>query len=111
MATALKDRLLDPITTSKLGLAGNKGPEFENEGQMMTSRIQAFVGVPPTNTLLASQDLLTGRLSTQIPFYPYFKPASNPPVSFQPGYEGRIAPWGPYSRNYAGGKGPIEGRY
>ncbi len=38
MAIALKDRLLDPITTSVFGLAGNKGPEFENEGQMMTSR-------------------------------------------------------------------------
>lgn len=111
MATALKDRLLNPTTTSVLGLKGNKGPEFENEGQMMTSRIQAFVGVPPTNTLLTSEDLITGRLSTQIPLYPYYKPASNPPVSFQSGYEGRIPPYGPYSRNYAGGKGPIEGRY
>ena len=108
---ALKDRLLDPISTSVYGLAGNPGPEFENEGQMMTSDIQAFVGLPPTNTLLRSQDLISGRLSRQIPFYPYFKAPSNPPVSFPPGSEGRIAPWGPYSRNYAGGKGPIEGRY
>ena len=82
---ALKDRLLDPIQTSVYGLAGNKGPEFENEGLMMTSDIQAFVGVPPTNTLLASQDLISGRLSRQIPFYPYFKAPSNPPVSFPPG--------------------------
>ncbi len=106
MAIALKDRLLDPITTSVFGLAGNKGPEFENEGQMMTSNIQAFVGVPPTNTLLSSQDLISGRLSRQIPFYPYFKAPSNPPVSFPPGLEGRIAPWGPYKS-----KGPVEGRY
>lgn len=108
---ALKDRLLNPLTTSPFGLAGNKGPEFENEGQMMTSDIQAFVGLPPTNTLLRSQDLITGRLSRQIPLYPYFKTPSKPPLSFPDGFEGRFAPWGPYSRNYSGGKGPIEGRY
>jgi len=108
---ALKDRLLNPLTTSPFGLAGNKGPEFENEGQMMTSTIQAFVGLPPTNGLLTSQDLITGRLSRQIPLYPYFKTPSKPPVSFPDGFEGRYAPWGPYSRNYAGGVGPIEGRY
>jgi hypothetical protein len=108
---ALKDRLLDPISTSVFGLRGNPGPEFENEGQMFTSDIQAFTGLPPTNALVRSQDLISGRLSRQIPFYPYFKPASQPPVSFPSGLEGRIAPWGPYSRNYAGGKGPIEGRY
>lgn len=108
---ALKDRLLNPITTSPFGLKGNKGPEFENEGQMMTSTIQAFVGLPPTNTLLTSQDLITGRLSRQIPLYAYFKAASKPPVSFPDGFEGKFAPWGPYSRKYAGGVGPIEGRY
>lgn len=108
---ALKDRLLNPLTTSPFGLKGNKGPEFENEGQMMTSTIQAFVGVPPTNNLRVSQDLISGRLSRQIPLYPYFQPASKPPISFPDGFEGRFAPWGPYSRNYAGGVGPIEGRY
>jgi hypothetical protein len=108
---ALKDRLLNPATTSPYGLAGNKGPECENQGQMMTSDIQAFVGLPPTNTLLKSQDLISGRLSRQIPLYPYFKSPSTSPVSFPDGFEGRFAPWGPYSRNYAGGKGPIEGRY
>lgn len=103
---ALKDRLLDPLTTSPFGLAGQKGPEFENEGQMMTSDIQAFVGVPPSNTLLRSQDLISGRLSRQIPLYPYFKTPSTRPVSFEDGFEGRIAPWGPYKQ-----KGPVDGRY
>ena len=102
----LKDRLLNPIQTSTLGLAGNKGPEFESEGQLFTSDIQAFTGVPPTGRLLRSQDLISGRLSRQIPFYPYYKAASTPPVSFPSGFEGQPAPWGPYK-----GKGPIEGRY
>ena len=103
---ALKDRLLDRITTSAFGLAGNKGPEFESEGQLFTSDIQAFTGTPPTGRLLRSQDLISGRLSRQIPFYPYFKAASNPPVSFPDGFAGQPAPWGPYKS-----KGPIEGRY
>jgi hypothetical protein len=103
---SLKDRLLNPNQTSELGLSGEKGPEFENEGQMFTSDIQAFTGVPQTNTLLASQDLISGRLSRQIPLYPYFQRASKPPVSFPDGLEGRVAPWGPYK-----GKGPIDGRY
>jgi hypothetical protein len=38
--------------------------------------------------------------------YPYFQRASTIPVSFPSGYEGRVAPWGPYK-----GKGPIDGRY
>ena len=103
---ALKDRLLDPLTTSEFGLKGQKGLEFESEGQMFTSDIQAFVGTPPTQTLLRSQDLITGHLSRQIPFTSYFKPASKPPVSFPDGFEGRPAPWGPYKA-----KGPVEGRY
>jgi len=103
---SLKDRLLNPIQTSELGLSGNPGPEFENQGQMNTSTIQAFTGNPATNTLLASQDLISGRLSRQIPFYPYFQAASKPPVSFPNGFEGRVAPWGPYNA-----KGPIDGRY
>ena len=103
---ALKDRLLDPLATSEYGLKGQKGPEFEAEGQALTSTIQAFTGVPYTNTLLASQDLISGRLSRQIPFTPYFKPASKPQVSFPDGFEGRPAPWGPYKA-----KGPVEGRY
>jgi hypothetical protein len=103
---SLKDRLLNPIQTSELGLSGNPGPEFENQGQMRTSTIQAFTGDPQTGTLLASQDLISGRLSRQIPLYPYFQRASTIPVSFPSGYEGRVAPWGPYK-----GKGPIDGRY
>jgi len=106
MAISLRDRLLDPLTTSTLGLGGNKGLEFEAEGQMYTSTIQAFVGIPPTQDLRASQDLITGRLSRQIPFTPYYKAASKPPVSFPDGFEGKVAPWGPYRA-----KGPVEGRY
>jgi len=106
MAISLKDRLLEPLQTSAYGLGGNKGPEFESEGIAMTSDIQAFVGVPPSNTLLASQDLISGRLSRQIPFTPYFKAASKSPVSFPDGFEGKPAPWGPYKS-----KGPVEGRY
>lgn len=100
----LKDRLLDPGTTSQFGLAGNKGPEFEAESQRFTSDIQAFVGT--ANSLVKSQDLISGRMSRQIPFHPYFKPASTPPVSFPDGLEGKAAPWGPYKS-----KGPTEGRY
>lgn len=102
----LKDMLLEPLTTSAYGLAGQPGPEFETEGQIFTSDIQAFTGTPVSNTLVRSQDLISGRLSKQIPLYPYFKAASKPPVSFQDGFEGKPAPWGPYKS-----KGPIEGRY
>jgi len=108
---ALKDRLLDPISTSLYGLGGNPGPTFETAGGMMTSPIQAFTGLPPTNELKLSQDLISGRFSRQIPGYPYFKAPSKPPISFPDGGEGKFAPWGPYSRKYSGGKGPVEGRY
>ena len=48
---SLKDRLLNPNQTSLLGLSGNPGPEFENQGQMNTSEIHAFLGNPQTSTL------------------------------------------------------------
>ena len=102
----LQDRLLNPNKTSLLGLSGNPGPTFENQGQMNTSEIHAFLGNPQTGTLVRSQDLLSGRLSRQIPFNSYFKPASQPPVSFNDSYVGKVAPWGPYKS-----KGPIDGRY
>lgn len=103
---SLKDKLLNPNQTSLLGLAGNPGPEFENQGQMNTSEIHAFLGNPQTNTLQKSQDLVSGRLSRQIPFNTYFKAASQPPVSFENGFEGKVAPHGPYQS-----KGPADGRY
>ena len=103
---ALRDMLLDPVSTSKYGLAGNKGPEFENESMKFTSDIQALTTNPISNELKASQDLLSGRLSRQIPGYPYFQAASEPPVSFPTAFAGKPAPWGPYKS-----KGPAEGRY
>lgn len=102
----LQDRLLDPNKTSLLGLSGNPGPSFENQSQMNTSEIHAFLGNPQTNSLVRSQDLISGRLSRQIPFHTYFKAASQPPVSFDRGFEGKVAPWGPYQS-----KGPADGRY
>jgi hypothetical protein len=73
---------------------------------MNTSEIHAFLGNPQTDTLKKSQDLISGRLSRQIPFYSYFKAASQPPVSFENGFEGKPAPHGPYQD-----KGPSDGRY
>ena len=104
---SLKDKLLDTTQTSKFGLAGNKGPEFENQGRANYSEIQAFLGVPQTNTLRKSQDLLSGRMSNQIPGHPYFQRASEPPVSFPDTNAGKPAVWGEYSK----GKGPADGRY
>lgn len=43
---------------SRLGLQGNKGPEFENESQRATSDIQAL---SKNNIIQSSQDLLSGR--------------------------------------------------
>ena len=51
---ALRDMLLDPVSTSKYGLAGNKGPEFENESMKFTSDIQALTTNPISNDLKAS---------------------------------------------------------
>ena len=104
MAYSLKDRLLDPLNTSKYGLSGNPGPEFENLSQKYTSEIQAKTTLPISNTLSKSQDLITGRISTQIPGYAYF--TRNTQLAFGPGGAGKPAPWGPYSF-----KGPTEGHY
>ena len=104
MAYSLKDRLLDPLNTSLYGLAGNKGPEFETESQRYTSNIQARNQTPISNTLASSQDLISGRRSTQIPGYAYNSNATQ--LAFGPNGAGKPAPWGPYKS-----KGPTEGHY
>ena len=104
MAYSLKDRLLDPLNTSRYGLSGIPGPTFENLGQKYTSEIQARTTLPISNTLAKSQDLITGRVSTQIPGYAYF--TRNTQLAFGPSGAGKPAPWGPYSS-----KGPAEGKY
>lgn len=52
---ALFDKLRNSGT---LSLRGNNGPTFENEGQRTSSNIQALAS---NNTLIESQDLITGR--------------------------------------------------
>ena len=107
------DQLSKP-TPENLSLEGNKLTNinpFENEGQASTSDIQALAS---GNNLVASQDLISGRLSVQIPGANYFKPASTPPVSVPNGIEGKpfypalggIGGLGTYRDN-----GPIDGRY
>ncbi len=50
--------LLQLLPTSKFGLGGKPGPEFENERQKSTSNIQALV---KGQSLASSQDIITGR--------------------------------------------------
>jgi len=110
------DQLSGP-TPKNLSLEGNKLTNinpFENEGQAATSDIQALTDT--AQTLIASQDLISGRLSAQIPNYSYFKPASKSPLSVPEGLEGL-----PYYPSLGGIKssgentykdlGPIDGQY
>ena len=107
------DQLSGP-TPKNLSLEGDKLTNispFENEGQAYTSDIQAFV---VGSSLVGSQDLIRGRLSTQIPNAGYFKPASTPPVSVPNGLEGN--PFYPALGGVGGSGtyrdlGPREGRY
>lgn len=85
---------------SRLGLAGNKGPEFENESQRTTSNIQAL---STNNVLKSSQDLLSGRKYGTGRFTVFVQPSAldtggNP---FYPAING-----GTYKN-----KGPREGMY
>jgi hypothetical protein len=50
--------LIDKLTTSKFGLGGKPGPNFENVSQKSTSDIQALT---QGNKLASSQDLIKGR--------------------------------------------------
>lgn len=107
------DQLTGP-TPKNLSLQGAPGPSFENEGQRTTSPIQALAS--NGGALLLSQDLITGRLSKQIPLYPYQAGPSVPPISNPNGLEGI-----PYYPSLGGVKsngqntykdlGPIDGRY
>ena len=97
---SLKDKFTNPTSTSAFGLKGEKGPEFENEGQMFTSDIQARTSRPTSRDLKASQDLLSGRSSNQIPLHPYYQS----PTKFS--HKGDTPSWGTYRD-----KGPSEGRY
>jgi len=84
---------------SNLGLGGNPGPNFENEGQRSTSDIQAKA---ISNKLDSSQDLINGRKYGTGRFT-VFVPPSRLDISGNPFY---ITDNGTY-RN----KGPREGRY
>lgn len=50
--------LLQLLPTSKFGLGGKPGPEFENVNQKSTSNIQALV---KGQALVSSQDMTSGR--------------------------------------------------
>jgi len=108
------DQLSGP-TPKNLSLEGNKLTNispFESEGQAYTSDIQALTNTG--GTLLGSQDLIRGRLSTQVPGATYFKPASTPPTSVPNGLEGN--PFYPALGGVGGSGtyrdlGPSEGRY
>lgn len=84
---------------SNLGLGGNPGPNFENEGQRTTSNIQAKT---KANNLESSQDLINGRKYGTGRFT-VFVPPSALDISGNPFY---IAANSTYKT-----KGPREGRY
>jgi len=50
--------LFDKLKNGLLGLKGQSGPNFENEGQRTSSNIQALT---KNNVLVSSQDLVSGR--------------------------------------------------
>jgi len=50
--------LFSKLKDSTLSLKGQQGPNFENEGQRVSSNIQALAR---NNTLVSSQDLISGR--------------------------------------------------
>lgn len=54
--------LFDKLKNGLLGLKGQPGPNFENEGQRSSSNIQALA---KNNTLISSQDLVSGRFYGQ----------------------------------------------
>jgi hypothetical protein len=54
--------LFDKLKTGLLGLKGQPGPNFENEGQRTSSNIQALA---KSNALVSSQDLISGRFYGQ----------------------------------------------
>lgn len=95
---SLKDKLLNDRETSLYGLGGEKGPEFENQGMMFTSAIQAKTAI--SRDLQASEDLLSGRNSRQIPFLPYYQSETVHSL------KGQLPSTGTYKNN-----GPTEGRY
>lgn len=107
------DQLTGP-TPKNLSLQGAPGLSFENEGQRTTSPIQALAS--NGGALLLSQDLISGRISNQIPFAPYTAGPSKDPISLPNGLEGL-----PYYPAIGGVKangqntykdlGPIDGRY
>jgi hypothetical protein len=107
------DQLSTP-TPQNLSLQGAPGLSFENEGQRTTSPIQALTS--NGGALLLSQDLISGRISRQIPLNPYTAGPSNSPISNPNGLEGL-----PYYPSLGGVKangqntykdlGPREGKY
>ena len=56
--------LFDKLKDGLLGLKGQPGPNFENEGQRTSSNIQALA---KNNALVSSQDLVSGRFYGQAP--------------------------------------------
>ena len=87
--------ILDKLKNSQLGLKGEQGPNFENEGQRTTSNIQALA---KNNNLQSSQDMITGRKYGKGRFTT-FVPAST--------LDANGVPVGGSYKD----KGPKEGRY
>ena len=56
--------LFDKLRTGLLGLKGQPGPNFENEGQRTSSNIQAL---SKNNKIVSSQDMVLGRTYGQAP--------------------------------------------
>jgi hypothetical protein len=56
--------LFDKLKTGLLGLKGQPGPNFENEGQRTSSNIQAL---SQNNKIVSSQDMTLGRTYGQAP--------------------------------------------
>lgn len=65
--------LFSKLADSTLGLKGQPGPTFENEGQRTSSNIQALA---KNNTLISSQDLSLGRTYGQAPNQVKVNPSS-----------------------------------
>ena len=87
--------IADQLKTGNLSLRGQKGPNFENEGQRTTSDIQAKA---KNNALSSSQDLITGRKYGRGRFTTFVPPSTLDVNGMPVGKEYKNA-------------GPKEGRY
>lgn len=87
--------IADQLKGGTLSLKGNPGPNFENEGQKVTSNIQALAG---NNILKSSQDMTLGRKYGKGRFTTFVPPST---------LDANGMPVGTAYKN----RGPKEGRY